>query len=98
MNLQIKKNISGYNNEILISKKSFKPGINHVNETLHKASIPRHKVIPSPNKKLVPHHKKIIKSEDVGRPTIIGNTVTHEEEKVALVLLITTGFSIRYMF
>ena len=88
MNLQIGK-INSYNNKILVSKSEYIIGTNlNVNLTTKpKEKETEHKVIPS--------HKT-----DKTDTTVSINTgeITHEEEKTALILGITSVFSIWWFF
>ena len=112
MNLQI-GNVRNYNNKILISSPSFKIGTNiKVNllssenrrlniDVKSKEVKTEPKAITKPNKK----HKQDVKTnikfdresnQDVKKPD--ANDITYEEEKVALVLGITSVFTVWWMF
>ena len=84
MNLNIKRDTIGYNNKILISDDTFKLGINHKVNTNYKLKkyVYTHEDLSVPKNKLEENK----------------NFITHEEEKVALVLVLTLGASIWYMF
>ena len=96
MNLRI-GNVRNYNNKILISSPSFKIGTNvKVNTDVKSKEVKTEpKVITKPNKE----HKQDVKSnikfeQDVKKP----DTITYEEEKVALVLGTTAVFTVWWMF
>ena len=83
MNLNIRSRTVGYNNKILISDSKFSPGKNDNVNTLE----------------LVKEVDKPKSHEVVVRPTITHKdsqkqTITHEEEKVALILSLAGGFAI----
>ena len=112
MNLQI-GNIRNYNNKILISSPNFNIGTNlKVNLDDTKVADVKHKVkdkpVIKPNKGDKQDVKPVIK-QDVkpNRPDIKQNieisrskpdTITYEEEKVALVLGTTAVFTVWWMF
>ena len=106
MNLRI-GNVRNYNNKILISSPSFKIGTNvkvnllsSENQRLNvksKEVKTEPKVITKPNTK--PNKKQDVKpnikfEQDVKKP----DTITYEEEKVALVLGTTALFTVWWMF
>ena len=96
MNLRIEK-VKNYNNKILISSSSFKIGTNlkiNVNGEKDKPDVKPKK---EPDIKSNKEHKQDTKpniklKQDVKKPDI------DEEEKVALVLGITSVFTIWWMF
>ena len=104
MNLRIGK-IKNYNNKILESKSYFKLGINkkiNLDEEKGKPNVkpegegivktkPDVKQKKEPDVKSNKEHK-----QDVKRPDI--NEITYEEENVALVLGITSIFTVWWMF
>ena len=92
MNLNIKTGTARYNNKILVSDGKFKLGKNDkVNASvsepiIFKGAMPKiksHKVVAQPT------HDH----ESAQKPTI-----THEEEKIALILFLTGGFAMWFMF
>ena len=113
MNLRI-GNVRNYNNKILLSSPSFKIGTNvKVNIDVKSKEVDNRrlmvktepdvkpKVITKPNKE----HKQDVKpnikfdresNQDVKKPDT--NEITYEEEKVALVLGITSVFTVWWMF
>ena len=112
MNLRI-GNVRNYNNKILISSPSFKIGTNvKVNLDVKSKEVEmvktdkldvKHKDKPNikPNKE----HKQDVKpnikfdresNQDVKKPDT--NEITYEEEKVALILGITSVFTVWWMF
>ena len=106
MNLRI-GNVRNYNNKILISSPSFKIGTNiKVNIDVKSKEVKtepdvKPKVITKPNIKPDKEHKQDVKpnikfDQDVKKPDM--NEITYEEEKVALVLGITSVFTVWWMF
>ena len=86
MNLKIGRKISGYNNEILISKSGFDIGVNNVNQIIQE----KHEKIS---------HKVFTKHiEPEQRPKPAATSSTHHDEKVAVILLATGIFTILRMF
>ena len=90
MNLKIKTNISGYNNEILISKKHFALGVN--SKVNNFAMDYKHKEAKSV------HLGKLTKVKNRNEITSKSSNITHEEEKVALILLLSVGFTMWWIF
>ena len=83
MNLNIKRNVSGFNNEILISGSGFNLGLNtKINHLTTHKTIEKVDVIK----------KHVYKQNLKATTDTIG--VTHEEDKVALILFITSVFSV----
>ena len=113
MNLWI-GNVRNYNNKILISSPSFKIGTNvKVNIDVKSKEVEmvktepdvKPKVITKPNIKPNKEHKQDVKlnikfdresNQDVKKPD--KNEITYEEENVALVLGITSIFTVLWMF
>ena len=113
MNLRI-GNVRNYNNKILISSPSFKIGTNvKVNIDVKSKEVEmvktepdvKPKVITKPNIKPNKEHKQDVKpnikfdresNQDIKKPDM--NEITYEEEKVALVLGITSVFTVWWMF
>ena len=92
MNLKIKTGTVGYNNKILIYDSNFSLGKNEkVNaglakseeETMTKQMTTIHKVVTKPPQPPAPVEKAII---------------THEDEKIAFILLLAGGCTVWYMF
>ena len=91
MNLNIRSGTVRYNNKILVSDGKFSLGKNDkVNPLVSEPVISR--VMPK-----VTDHKVVAQTthahELAKKPTI-----THEEEKIALVLFLTGGFTMWFMF
>ena len=113
MNLRIGK-VQGYNNKILVSRTGFKIGTNlKINLDVKSKEVemvktepdvkPKVKTKPNiePNKKHKQDAKPNIKfnresKQDVKKPDT--NKIIYEEEKVALVLGMTTIFTVWWMF
>ena len=113
MNLQI-GNVRNYNNKILISSPSFKIGTNvKVNLDVKSKKVEmvktepdvKPKVITKPNTEFNEKRKQDVKpnikfdresNQDVKKPDT--NEITYEEDKVALVLGITSVFTVWWMF
>ena len=92
MNLKIRSGTVGYNNKILVSDGNFSLGKNEkVNaglakseeETMTKQMTTIHKVVTKASQPPAPAEKAII---------------THEDEKIAVILLLAGGFTVWYMF
>ena len=85
MNLKIKTETSGYNNKILVSDGKFSLGKNDKVNSLES---------PVPKAALTSHkQKQAITHKDLGQ-----STITHEDEKAALILFITFGLTVWFMF
>ena len=96
MNLRI-GNVRNYNNKILISSPSFKIGTNLKINLDGEKDKPDLKPKKEPDIKSNKEHKPNIKlKQDVKEPDT--NKITYEEEKVALVLGITSIFTVWWMF
>ena len=110
MNLRI-GNVRNYNNKILISSPSFKIGTNlKVNIDVKSKEVKtepdvKPKVITKPDVEPNKEHKQDVKpnirfyresKQDVKKPDT--NEITYEEEKVALVLGITSVFTVWWIF
>ena len=100
MNLQIGK-VKNFNNKILISAPSFKIGTNLKINLDGEKDKPDVKPKKEPDIKSNKEHKQDTKpnielKQDVKKPDT--NNITYEEEKVALVLGITTIFTLLWMF
>ena len=92
VNLKIRPGTVGYNNKILVSDRKFSLGKNdEVNaglakseeETTTKQTTTIHKVVTKAPQPSAPAEKAII---------------THEDEKIAVILLLADGFTVWYMF
>ena len=100
MNLRIGK-VKNYNNEVLTSKTGFKLGINLKINLDDEKDKPDVKSNEEPNIELNKEHKPNIKlKQDVKmiRTEPDTNKIAHEEEKVALILEITSVFTVWWMF
>ena len=108
MNLRIGK-IKNYNNKILESKSYFKLGINEKINLNEEKGKPDAKPKSEPNIKSNKEHKQDVEpdirlnkecKQDVKmiRTKPDTNKITYEEEKVALVLGMTTIFTVWWMF
>ena len=104
MNLRIGK-IKNYNNKILESESYFKLGINEKINLDEEKGKPDAKPKSKPNIKSNKEHKQDVEpdirlnkecKQDVEKPDM--NKITYEEEKVALVLGMTTIFTVWRMF
>ena len=94
MNLNIKTGTLGYNNKILISKSGFSLGrnssINH--------SLVKHYNESTKNADIVKDDKNVTKDHFTIIHDSSEKNLTLEEEKVALILCLSFGFGIWYMF
>ena len=89
MNLKIKTGTIGYNNKILVSDEKFILGKNEKVNSLETPAIKSHK-----DSNLVKQTVDSEKTADLERKP----TITHEEEKIALILFLTGIFTIWYLF
>ena len=94
MDLKIRSGTVGYNNKILVSDEKFSL---EKNENVHSLGLEpasgEEPVIPMP--KGHPSHKAIAQQTQAHE---LAKVPTHEDEKIALVLLLTGGFVIRNIF
>ena len=101
MNLRIGK-VKNYNNKILISSPSFKIGTNlKINLDGKKDESDIKQIVKTkpniePNKEHKQDVKPNIELDKESKPDV--NKITYEEEKVALVLGITSVFTVWWMF
>ena len=88
MNFKIRSGTVGYNNKILVSGSGFSLGKNDMVSSLE-SPVPKadHKEV------LTSHQKQAITHKDSGQSTIL-----HEEEKSALILVITGGLTMWFIF
>ena len=91
MNMKIRSETVGYNNKILLSYEKFSLGKNdEVNAGLAK---PEDKTTKKDSQKPTTIHKVVMKAPQVEKPII-----THKEERATLILFLTGGFTILFMF
>ena len=89
MNLKIRLGTTGYNNKILVSNGKFSLGKNdEVNAGLAKSDEET-----TTKQKMTTIHKVVMKAPQVEKLII-----TYKEEKAALILFITGGFTIWLIF
>ena len=90
MNLKIGK-VFNYNNKILIAKPGYSVGVNKIN--LSSQAMTHTKTTTTTTHSHVGHNNnnKVISNSH-------SDVITHEEEKLALILFFTIGFTIWYMF
>ena len=97
MQLKIKTGTVGYNNKILISDGKFILGKNEKVNSLEAPVMKSHKGSNVVTQTAVTHkdsEKTAVTHKDLeGKPTI-----THEEEKIALILSLTGIFTVWYLF
>ena len=92
MNLKIRLGTVGYNNIILVSDGKFKLGKNNaVNASLAKSEE------ETRTKQTTTIHKVVTKAPQLPAP-VEKAIITHEDEKVAVTLLLAGGFTVWYMF
>ena len=97
MNLKIRSGTVGYNNKILVSNGKFSLGKNDEVNSLETPAIKSHKDSNVGKQTAVTHRdseKTAVTHRDLERKPII----THEEEKIALILSLTGIFTIWYLF
>ena len=88
MNLKIRSRTVGYNNKILVSDGKFSLGKNEkVNAGLTK-----------PEKETTKKYSKAQKPTTIHKVVTQKPIITHEEERAALILFLTGGFTIWFMF
>ena len=106
MNLRIKRGVVGYNNEILIStgltlgkNAGVNLGLPKNEEKIPKVQPPKHsKVQPHSVHKGEPITNYKIKSHKLPKVHINPIKITPEEEKIALILFLVSGFAIWKIF
>ena len=92
MNLKIRSGTVGYNNKILVSDGNFSPGKNEkVNASLAKSEE------ETTTKQMTTIHKVVMKALQLPAPAEKA-IITHEDEKIAVILLLAGGFMVWYMF
>ena len=92
MNLKIRSGTVGYNNKILVSDEKFSLG---KNEKVNAPAMKSHKVTQTADSHYVlAHAPTITHNEEPQTITHIG----HNDEKIALVLFLASGFAIWNMF
>ena len=96
MNLKIRSGTVGCNNKILISNEKFILGKNEKVNSLEPAAVKSHKDSNHVNQTEVTHRdsETAVTHKDLERKP----TITHEEEKIALILTFTGTFTIWYLF
>ena len=93
MTLKIKTGTVGYNNKILVSDEKLILGKNEkVNAGLAKSEEET-----TTKQKTTTVHKVVMKALQPPAPVEKAN-ITHEDEKIAFILLVTGGFTVWYMF
>ena len=92
MKLKIETGTVGYNGEILVSDGKFSLGKNdEVNASLAKSEE------ETTTKQMTTIHKVIMKALQLPAP-VEKAIITHEDEKIAVILLLAGGFMVWYMF
>ena len=96
MKLKIKTGTVGYNDKILVSDGKFILGKNENVNSLETAAMKSHKDSNHVNQTAVTHRdsETAVTHKDLERKL----TITHEEEKIALILTLTGIFTIWYLF
>ena len=92
MNLKIKTGTVGYNNEILVSDGKFILGKNENVNSLETPAIKSHKTNSLETPAIESH------SNTAQESTTHASTISHQDEKTALILFITGGFTIWFLF
>ena len=100
MTLKIKTGTVGYNNKILFSDGKFIPGKNDELNSLETPVMKNHKTksleaesAPKAEPTTIESH-----SNTAQRLTTHAPTISHEDEKTALILFITGGFTVWFLF
>ena len=92
-NLKIRSGTAGYNNKILVSDGKFNLGKNdEVNAGLAKSEEET-----TTKQKTTTIHKVVTKAREPPAPAEKA-IITHEDKKIAFILLLTGGFTVWYMF
>ena len=92
MTLKIRLGTVGYNNKILVSDGKFSLGKNdEVNAGLAKSEE------ETTTKQMTTIHKVVMKAPQLPAP-VEKAVITHEDEKIAVILLLAGGFMVWYMF
>ena len=96
MKLEIKTGNVGYNNKILVSDGKFILGKNEKVNSLETAAMQSHKDSYYVTQTAVIHRdsETAVTHKDLEKKP----TITHEEEKIALILTLTGIFTIWYLF
>ena len=96
MELKIKTGTVGYNNKILVSDGKFILGKNENVNSLKPATMKSHKDSNNVKQTAVTHRdsETAVTHKDLDKKL----TITHEEEKIALILTLTGIFTIWYLF
>ena len=93
MTLKIKTGTVGYNNKILVSDGKFILGRNEkVNAGLAKSEEET-----TTKQKMTTIHKVVMNASQLPAP-VEKAIITHEDEKIAFILLLAGGFTVWYMF
>ena len=100
MNLKIRSGTVGYNNKNLVSDEKFSLGKNvEVNAGL---ANPEEEALASPCLVVGPHSaettKKDLQKLTIHKVVTQNPIITHEEERATLILFLTGGFTILFMF
>ena len=97
MNLKIKTGTVGYNNKILVPDGKFILG---KNEKVHSLEVPSAPQVKTPAIKSHKDSNVVKQTADSGKTADLERkpTITHEEEKIALILSLTVMFTIWYLF
>ena len=96
MTLKIRLGTVGYNNNILISDGKFNLGKNEKVNSLEPATMKSHKDSNHVKQTAVTHRdsETAVTHKDLEKTS----TITHEEEKIVLILSLTGIFTIWYLF
>ena len=92
MNLKIKTGTVGYNNKILFSDGNFSLGKNDEVNSLKTPVMKNHKTNSLESTTIKTH------SNTTQGLTTHAPTISHEDEKTALILFITGGFTVWFLF
>ena len=94
MDLKIRSRTVGYNNKILVSDRKFILGKNEKVNALKAPAMKSHKVLAQ----TAATHKDLDQTAATHRDLEQKPTITHNEEKIALVLFLAGGFAIWNVF
>ena len=97
MNLKIKSGTVGYNNKILVSDEKFSLGKNDEVNLLAPA-IKSHRVTQTATNSNDVLPPRGLHAPNISQKNLGPHTITHNNEKIALVLFLASGFAIRNIF
>ena len=98
MNLKIKIGSVGYNNKILVSDVNFSLGKNDEVNSMEAPAIKSHRVTQTAPRPKRNSNDVLSYAPAISQKNQEPKTITHNDEKIALVLALTGGFAIWNIF